>query len=459
MIGASKDLPLTVFFGIPSCVPATNLSTGGAELGLAELLELSRRPRVLGLAEMMNVPGTVLGDQSVMDKLEAFEGAVIDGHAPATTGRWLQAYVGAGPGSDHESTTVEEALEKLRAGLIVFLREGTGARDLQALLPAVTPYNSRRCALCTDDRHPGDLLTEGHIDHLLRLAVAAGLDPVTAIRMATLNTAEWFRLHDRGAIGPGRRADLVVFSNPREFQAELVFAAGKLVAENGHLVGEWPSGGYDSAAVTRSVRVPWDNVSLGIHAPASTGGSARARVIGAHEHEVGTDALLASVPVVDGRAQAVPELDILKLAVVQRHTGSGDVGLGFVRGLGLKRGAIASSVGHDAHNLIVAGCDDRSMMTALHSVAESGGGLAACIGEQVLARLALPIAGLMSERPVSEVHERMLRLLAATHEMGSSLGDVFLPLSFLSLEVIPSLRLTDHGLVDVQEFDLVPLWV
>jgi adenine deaminase len=239
----------------------------------------------------------------------------------------------------------------------------------------------------------------------------------------------------------------------------MVFAAGMLVAENGHVVADWPAPAWKGEAVTRSVRVPWERVSLDVSTPDGTNGPVRARVIGAHEHEIGTDSLVANVRVDAGKAQADPGRDIAKLAVVQRHTGSGDIGLGFVHGLGLKRGAIAGSVGHDAHNLVVAGCDDRSMMTALRTVAASGGGLAACVGETVLAHVALPIAGLMSEQPVLEVHEGMRALIAATHEMGSSLDDAFLPLSFLSLEVIPALRLTDQGLVDVARFDFVPLWV
>jgi adenine deaminase len=459
MLGASEGLPLSVMFALPSCVPATHLATAGASLGVSELIELRKRPRVVGLAEFMNVPGAVMGDPGALSKLEAFKDWVVDGHAPGVTGQWLQAYVGAGPGSDHESTTVAEALEKLRAGMVVFMREGTGAKDLRALLPAVTPHNSRRCAFCTDDRHPGDLLREGHIDHAVRLATAEGMDAVTAIQMATLNAAEWYQLRDRGGIAPGRRADLVVFSHPRQFRAEMVFSAGRLVAEGGEPVGEWQAPEVDDESVRQTVHVRWERLSLIVRAPNGASTEARVRVIGLHEFQVGTDGLVESVPIVDGEARADPERDVLKLAVVERHRGTGNVGLGFVRGLGIRHGAIAGSVGHDAHNLVVAGCDDQSMMAALRAVAGSGGGLAACIGEQVVAHLPLPIAGLMSGQPLGDVRDGMLRLHEATREMGSPLGDPFMPLSFLSLEVIPSLRLTDRGLVDVDQFEQVPLWV
>ncbi len=458
MLEISEGLPLSVFVNLPSCVPATHMGTAGAELTADDLVALSDLPRVVGLGELMNVPGLVLGDPGVLAKIEAFQNSIIDGHSPGLSGKWLQTYVGAGPGSDHECTTPEEMTEKLRLGMRVFLREATGAKNLRALLPAVTQENSRRCGFCTDDRHPGDLLDEGHIDYLLRLAVAEGLDPVTAVRMATLNTAEWFRLRDRGAIGPGRRADLVVFPDLEHFVADMVFAGGQLVARGGELVGEWPERSVDAGAVRGTVQVDWDDLRFTIAAPDPHAQAVDARVIGVVPDQIVTQHLVRKIPVVEGEAVPDIERDILKLAVVERHHATGRVGLGFVHGLGLRRGALAGSVGHDAHNLIVAGCDDASMMTAARAVGALGGGLVAVTGDQVLARVPLPVAGLMSEQSLETVHRQMQDLVRAARDLGSELHDPFMTLGFLALEVIPSLKLTDQGLVDVEDFDFVPLF-
>lgn len=459
MLNVSQGLPLTVLVNLPSSVPATHMATAGAELTADDLADLADLPRVVGLAEFMNVPGLVMGDPEALAKIEAFQDDVIDGHSPELSGKWLQAYVGAGPGSDHECTTPQEMTEKLRLGMRVFLREATGAKNLLALLPAVTQENSRRCGFCTDDRHPSDLLDEGHLDYLLRLAVDEGLDPVTAIRMATLNVAQWFRLGDRGAIAPGRRADLVVFSDLHDFHAEMVFAGGELAARQREPVGEWPEPHMDASAVRGTVNVDWDGLSFAIYTPDPKADKVQTRVIGLVPDQIVTRHLVKQVPVRDGKAVADLEHDILKLAVVERHRGTGNVGLGFVHGLGLREGALAGSVGHDAHNLTVAGCDDTSMMTAARAVGELGGGLVAAVGDQVLAQVPLPIAGLMSDRPLATVRQQMDELVEAAQDLGSALHDPLMTLGFLALEVIPSLKLTDQGLVDVEAFDFVPLFV
>lgn len=459
MLDVSEGLPLTLNVMLPSCVPATHMATAGAELTADDLADLADLPRVIGLAEFMNVPGLVLGDPMAVAKVEAFHGRVIDGHAPDVSGRWLQAYVGGGPGSDHECTTVDEMVEKLRLGMMVFLRQATGAKNLRDLVPAVTTANSRRCGFCTDDRHPADLLDEGHIDHLIRLAVAEGLDPVTAIRMATLNAAEWFRLRDRGAVAPGKRADLVVFSNLLDFRAELVFAGGRLVAENGELAEAWPEPSVDASAVRGTVDVDWDEVTFAILAPDPGVETIETRVIGLVPDQIVTEHLVEAVPVRGGEVVSDIERDILKLAVIERHRGTGNVGLGFVRGLGLELGALAGSVGHDAHNLIVAGCDDASMMTAARRVGGLGGGLVAAVGEEVLGEVPLPIGGLMADRPLETVRREMDDLVQAARGLGSKLHDPLMTLGFLALEVIPALKLTDQGLVDVEQFGFVPLFV
>ncbi len=459
MLDVSTGLPLTVLVNLPSSVPATHMATAGAELTADDLVDLVDLPRVVGLAEFMNVPGLVMGDPEALAKIEAFQDYVIDGHSPDLSGKWLQAYVGAGPASDHECTTPEEMTEKLRLGMRVFLREATGAKNLLTLLSAVTEENSRRCGFCTDDRHPSDLLDEGHLDYMLRLAVAEGLDPVTAIRMATLNVAQWFRLDDRGAIAPGRRADLVVFSDLHDFRAEMVFAGGQLAARQGAPVGEWPKPSVDASAVRGTVNVDWDGLRFAIPAPDQKAEAVEVRVIGLVPDQIVTRHLVQDVPVRDGQAVADVERDVLKLAVVERHRGTGNVGLGFVHGLGLKRGALAGSVGHDAHNLTIAGCDDASMMTAARAVTELGGGLVAAAGEQVLAQVPLPIAGLMSGQPLETVRQQMDDLVEAAQDLGSALHDPLMTLGFLALEVIPSLKLTDQGLVDVEAFDFVPLFL
>ena len=454
LLAASEGLPLAVLVMAPSCVPATHLATAGAELDVEDLEVLAQHPRVIGLAEVMNIPGVVLGDPAVHAKINAFEGLPVDGHGPGLAGDWLQAYAAAGVGTDHETLTPEEAQEKLRLGMRVWLREGTGARNLLDLLPVVTPATSRRCGFCTDDRHPHDLLDEGHIDHLLRLAIANGLDPMTAIQMATLNIAEAYGLDDRGAIAPGRRADLVVCDDLADFRAAQVFVGGDVVAENGQVVGSWPEPSADPAAVLRSPVVDLEALDLRIE-----DSGADVRVIGLVPGQIVTEHLIEGLAAQDGHLVADPEAGLAKLAVIERHRGTGNVGLGFLRGLGPLQGALACTIAHDHHNLIVAGGDDGSMRTAIAEVVRLGGGAVVARGGEVLAGLPLPYAGLISERPLVEVRGQLDELAAAARRCGCDHPDPVMALSFVALEVIPSLKLTDRGLVDVEKFELVSLAV
>ncbi|MBN1486974.1 MAG: adenine deaminase [Anaerolineae bacterium] len=454
MLAASEGLPLTVFVNLPSCVPATHMGTAGANLEAEDLLAMAGLPRVLGLAEFMNVPGAVLGLPGAIEKILAFRDGHIDGHAPEITGKWLQAYIAAGPATDHESMSAGEALEKVRLGMYVLIREATAAKNLKAILPMLTPENARRLAFSTDDRHPADLIDKGSIDNNLRETIAAGVDPITAIRIATLNGAEAFGLKDRGAIGPGRRADIVITPTLDDFYAAQVFSGGQLVAENGKPVGTWVLPQVDESAVRSSINVDMEKLSF--YVPAA---GKKLRVIGIVPEQVVTSELVLDAKIVDGEAVPDTDRDILKLAIVERHKATGKVGIGFVQGLGLKQGAIAGSVGHDCHNITVAGVDDASMYAAVKAVKELGGGLVAVIGEQVISSVPLPIGGLMSDQSVETVRQQMDALLTKAEELGSPLHDPFMHLGFLALEVIGKLKLTDQGLVDVDKFDFVPLWV
>jgi adenine deaminase len=454
MLAGSEGLPLGVLVMAPSCVPATHLASAGAELGAAELAELARNPRVIGLAEVMNVPGAVYGEAGLRAKMEVFAGWPIDGHGPGLTGDWLQAYVAAGVRTDHETIAPEEAREKLRLGMRVWLRQGTGARNLVDLLPVVTPEASRRCGFCTDDRHPHDLLDEGHIDHLVRLAIANGIDEITAIRMASLNIAEAYGLADRGAVAPGRRADLVVCSDLRNFHAERVFVAGVELGRNGDAIGSWPLLDVDESAVRRTPLVDLDRLDLRVDDP---GGEVRiivlvpGQIVTAEEHR--------RMPVEKGALAPDREAGVVKLAVVERHRGTGNVGLGFLRGLGSFDGALASTVAHDHHNLVIAGSDDLAMRTAAAAIVRIGGGMVVTRGERVLAELPLPYAGLMANGTLAEVRRQLAALNRAAAECGVDHPDPFMALSFVALEVVPALKLTDRGLVDVGRFDFVPLRV
>lgn len=454
MLDSANDQPVNVFYTLPSCVPATDMETAGARLAAADLEPFFENPRIVALGEMMNYPGVLHGNPDVLKKIEAARrhGKPVDGHAPGLSGRDLAAYVAAGITSDHECTTAAEALEKLAAGMHIMIRQGTGARNLSALLPIVTERSSHRLMWCTDDRHPHDLLNEGHIDSIVAAAIRGGLSPVTAIRMATLHPAERFGLTHLGAVAPGRQADLVVFSDLTSLRVDDVYVRGELVAKNGRTAG----GVRTPAPVPVPPSMKVNLQALDFTLPA---GGRRLRVIDVIPDQIVTRQSIESAPVEGSRLVSDPSRDLLKIAVVERHTGSGRIGLGMVRGIGLRQGALASSVAHDSHNIIVAGVTDADMRTAVGEVVAMGGGIAAATGGRIAARLPLPVAGLMSLEPVQAVSDAMDRLVRAARGLGSTLKDPFMTLSFLALPVIPELKITDLGLVDVREFKRVPLFV
>jgi adenine deaminase len=449
ILEASRGLPLRVVAMAPSCVPATTLSSTGARLSAADLVELrgAHAGEIHGLAEVMNFPGVINGDPEVLAKLAAFQDRPIDGHCPGVSGKGLCAYAAAGIRSDHESVTVQEARDKLARGLYVLIRQASNARNLDALCDAVTPANSRRFCFCTDDRNPVDLLERGSIDMMVRRAIERGIDPIDAIRMATLNPAECYGLNDRGAIAPGRLADLFVFDDLRRPTASRVMCGGRW---HDHA----PAGAATPipSVVRGRCVVDWSNLNLAVPAR-----STRIRVIGAIDGQLLTECRIRPMQPRDGHLHADPSRGILKMAVIERHGGTGRRGVGFIEGLGMQRGAIAGTVAHDHHNLVTIGADDESMLSAARAVAESGGGLSAAVGTNVLARLPLPIAGLMSDQPVEQVARAYARLLSAAGELGAA-GDPFMTMSFMALEVIPALKLTDLGLVDVTQFEIVDLY-
>ncbi|MBN1859773.1 adenine deaminase [Candidatus Bipolaricaulota bacterium] len=456
ILDAARTIPLEVFVMLPACVPATPLETSGDELSSEQIARMLSWPGVLGLGEVMNFPAVMDGDREMLRKLGAARGRPIDGHFPSASGPRLWSYIISGPKTDHESVTLEEAREKLTAGMHVLIREGTVARNAAALAPLLTAETAPFVHLCTDDRHPETLLREGHIDDVLRKVIAHGprSAPEVAICAATVHAAQAYGLHDRGALAPGYRADIAVLSDVRSVEVESTFIGGIEVARSGTCVVEMND---PLPSLKDHPLLVSDHQAFDIPIPAASSGTVR--TIGVRPDQVLTDDILAQARVVseDGStlAESDPQSDLLKLAVLERHRGTGNVGVGFVRGFGLQRGALASTVAHDSHNIIVVGADDDSMRAAVRALVRCGGGQVVVRRNELLAQLALPIAGLMSRLPVEEVTRLQEDLNAAARELGCTLPAPFMTLSFLALPVIPTLRLTDLGLVDVLQFEIV----
>jgi adenine deaminase len=445
LLDASEGLQLDVYFMAPSCVPASPFESPRRPLTPGDLEALMRRSRVLGLAEMMNFPGVVNGLPSELEKL-ALEGAQhVDGHAPGLVGKGLQAYAAAGIRSDHECLTPDEGRERLRAGMWLLIREASMARNLEALLPLALEYGPSRIAFCTDDKDPDDVFDNGHINGMVREAVRMGVPPEDAIVMASFNPADWHGLRHLGAVAPGYQADLLLLPDLVSFAPDLVLKRGKPIVDVPSVpVPEW---------VRQTVRVkPVAAADFAIPCDGSP-----IRTIGLIEDQVVTKCHEREPVIADGLAVADADADLAKIAVVERHLATGRIGLGFVSGSGLRRGALASTVAHDAHNLVVLGMSDDDMAFAVGHLADNGGGIVVVDGGRVVAECPLPVAGLLSDAPLADVIAQSAATNAAAHDLGWTGATPFLTMAFLALSVIPSLKITDRGLVDVDRFQLVPL--
>lgn len=460
LLADTRALPLDVWVAVPSCVPSTRLETAGAELGVGEIDDLLADPWVVGVAELMSFPDVIAGDAAQLAKVAVAEAIrkPVEGHAPGLRGRALQAYLAAGVGSDHESTTLDEGREKLAAGAFLMVREGSVTRDLDALMPLLEARHADRIGFVTDDRLPNDLLDEGGVDVLVRRAIAAGVDPVYAVRCGSYNTALHYRLPRRGAVAPGYYADLAVVDDLASFRVARVYRHGRLVASDGALAEPIESAATDDAPVRATVRLPpLGDDAFRLRAPRRPGASVR--VIRPIRGQIVTEALTCEPTVLDGAVVADPARDLVKLACVERHGRGGGIGLGLVQGLGLRRGALGSSVGHDHHNLMLAGVDDADLRVAAERLAELGGGFVVVADGDVLAELPLAVAGLVSAAPIVQVRRELDAVEAAARALGVAEAGAMMTLSFLGLAVIPALRLTDHGLVDVAAARVVPFEV
>lgn len=452
---ATKNLPLDVFMMLPSCVPATDLETSGVDLNSYDLALLIDAPWVLGIAEMMNFPGVINCDKSVLSKIRLGieKHKRVDGHAPHLCGKDLDAYIASGIASDHECTTPEEAIEKLRLGMYLMIREATGARDLEPLIPVLKNYNTRKCMFVTDDRHPKHL--GKHISRMVKKAVRLGVDPIKAIQTASINTAEYFKLSNVGAIAPGYKADIAVFDNLETFEPKMVFKNGKLVAQNGEMTVDMTE--LKPPALRGSVNIKYLNKEdLQIKIPQD---KKNIKVINVIPQQLITKLSIEPAKEKNGFAVSDTENDILKIIVIERHKATGNIGRGFVKGFGLKSGAIASTVAHDSHNMIVIGTNDDDMYYAAVELVKSQGGKIIVENGKILSHLELPVAGLMSDLPTDEVLEKISNLEKASEKIGCKIADPFMSMAFLSLSVIPEIKITDKGLIDVNKFEITDLFV
>ncbi len=445
-LDSSLETVMDLKVNLSSCVPATAFETSGACLEIEDLLPFRGHPSVIGLAEFMNFPGVLAREPKVLAKLAAFQDGHIDGHAPLLLGQGLNGYLAAGIRTDHEATTAEEALEKLAKGMTILMREGSVSKDLEALAPILTPDVSAFVALCTDDRNPLDIAEEGHLDSMIRRLIAKGIRPLDAYRAASWSAANAFGLKDRGVIAPGKRADIVLLKDFEDCRVEQVVSGGVLV--------------NDDAFSKRSIVQPvgLDSVHVDAVSPSSFAIPARnseADVIGVVHGRIITEHLKRTLPVAGGKTLVDLDQDVLKVAVVERHKRTGNIGLGFVNGFGMKEGAIASSVGHDSHNICVVGADEEAMAHAVNRVIAMKGGFVVADKDGVKAELALPLAGLMSLEPFETVKEALEELRAAAKDLGCTLAEPFLQVAFLPLPVIPHLKITDFGVFDVNKFELV----
>lgn len=446
-LDASARTLMDIRVQLSSCVPSTHMETAGARLEAADLIPLMDHPRGIGLAEFMNFPGVLMQDAGCMAKLEAWQGRHIDGHAPLLRGNDLNGYLAAGIGTEHEATSAEEALEKLRKGMRVLIREGSVSKDLHALAPLLVERYAPYLCLCTDDRNPLDIAEHGHLDHMIRTAIALGAEPLAVYRAASLSAAEAFGLKDRGLIAPGKRADIVVLESLDGCHAERVFAGGVEVTEAAFAGRE-----VIPPVARHSVKAP----RVEAHHFRCGGNRVETPVIGILPGKIITEHLTFDIAPQDGDKRPDLSRDLIRIAVIERHGKNGNRATGFVQGFGLKRGAIASTVCHDHHNIAVVGADYDDMALAANRLGEIEGGFVVVEGGRVLAELALPVAGLMSLEPFEVVRERLVALRAAAAGLGVVLEEPFLQLAFLALPVIPHLKITDHGMVDVDRFEVIP---